>query len=176
MNHNLTCEQILSLLNFYIENTLSPELSRCVEYHLCNCPSCQSKFKELKSVLSEFQDTENLSDKILVCENTINPDIKKKLSEYIDNELCQKDNIKIRKIAIANPAVKRALNNMYNYKILLKQSYNKTKNELKKDYSKSVLDLIYDKDIYSTNFFYKLVIIFAIMIITIMIGFLYLYF
>ena len=58
----------------------------------------------------------------------------------------------------------------------MQSAYEKTKNDTKFDYSKSVLARMQDDAEYSTNYFYKLSIIFVLLLMVIIAGFIYLYF
>lgn len=138
MQYNLSCEQVTALLTFYAENKLSAKLSGYVKEHLDKCPECREKYMQLQNLLKRFNEIQN--------EEIENPyitkqyeDFKTNLSAYIDNELDDLENIKIKKIAISNPLARQDLEDIYTYKKLLHTSFEKTKNELKNDYSKAVI-------------------------------------
>ncbi len=138
MQYNLSCEQVTALLTFYAEEKLSAKLSSYVKAHLENCPECREKYIQLQNILKRFNEIQN--------EEIANPyvtkqyeDFKLNLSAYVDNELDDLENIKIKKIAISNPLARQDLEDIYTYKKLLHTSFEKTKNELKTDYSKSVI-------------------------------------
>lgn len=138
MQYNLSCEQVTALLTFYAENKLSAKLSGYVKEHLDKCPKCREKYMQLQNLLKRFNEIQN--------EEIENPyitkqyeDFKTNLSAYIDNELDDLENIKIKKIAISNPLARQDLEDIYTYKKLLHTSFEKTKNELKNDYSKAVI-------------------------------------
>lgn len=138
MQKELTCEQVTALLSFYAENKLSSKLSECIKHHLDKCPACMEKFICLKNIINKFIDIQNAEIE--------NPYVtkqyeqfKSKLSEYIDNELNDFENIKIKKIAISNPLARQDLENVYSFKKLLHSSFEKTKNEVKNNYSKKII-------------------------------------
>ena len=138
MEYKLTCDQVCALLNFYAEDKLSTKLTKYVKEHLENCPVCMEKYNQMKKMLNKFIEIHN--------EETENPyatkqydDFKTNLSAYIDNELNDFDSIKIKKIAISNPLARQDLENIYMFKKLLHTSFEKTKNEFKNDFSKSIL-------------------------------------
>ena len=171
MNNQLTCEQVTALLNFYIEDTLSSKLKECVRRHLENCPECMEKFISMQNIMNKFIEIQN--------EEIENPyatkqyeDFKSNLSAYVDNELNNIDSIKIKKIAISNPLARQDLENIYTFKKLLHSSFEKTKNELKNDYSKTTIcQFKHDNADEKINFsFYKLTAIFFMMITVIVAG------
>jgi hypothetical protein len=138
MEYNLTCEQVTALLTFYVEDKLSEKLSGYVKAHLDNCPECQEKYRQLKNLLKRYNEIEN--------SKATNPyvtkqyeDFKSNLSAYIDNELDNSESIKIKKIAISNPLARQDLEDIYTYKKLMHSAFEKTKNDLKSDYSKDTI-------------------------------------
>ena len=169
MKYQLSCEQVTALLSFYAEDKLSTKLARYVREHLEQCPECMEKYIKLKNMIGNFIETQN--------EEIENPyitkqyeDFKSNLSAYIDNELDDLENIRLKKIAISNPLARQDLENIYTFKKLLHSSFERTKNELKTDYSKSVLaKLQQDKDSKQDPFI-KLSIMFFIMITCIVAG------
>ena len=64
---------------------------------------------------------------------------KNNLSAYIDNELPNDENIKIKKFAINNAKARQDLEDNYNIRKLMYDSFRKTKSEARQDFSKSVL-------------------------------------
>ncbi len=142
----LNCNQVITLLTFYIEGKLSKKLSMNVEYHLNTCKSCREKYTKLRKILQNFQEIKEkvTSDEPSWLEEDYNTPqykrFKENLSAYVDNELSNDDNIKIKKIAIANPLARRDLENIYSFKQLLQSSFNKTKNNMKYDYTKKTLN------------------------------------
>ena len=174
MDKELNCNQVSALLNFYIEGKLNQKLMGYIDLHLAKCPKCAAKVKELKKIYNNFKNSKNLT--IKKEENKFNAEFLNNLSAYVDNELNPKENIKIKKITITNPNARKELENMYKYKKLMKQAYEKTKNDSKYDYSKNIISKIQDFPDYSTTYFYKLSAVFLFLIISITICFIYLYF
>ena len=172
MQNQLSCEQVTALLSFYVEGKLSDKLTEYVKIHLDNCPECMEKFIQLKNMFTRLiDDTQN--------EEIESPYITKQyetfksnLSAYIDNELNNLDSIKIKKIAISNPLARQDLENIYTFKKLLHSSFEKTKTELKNDYSKSTVNNLQHESEDSKNIdaFFKLTAIFFIMITAIVTG------
>lgn len=171
MQYNLSCEQVTALLTFYAEEKLSTKLSQYVKEHLDNCPECRKKYIQLQNLLKRFNEIQN--------EEIENPyitkqyeDFKLNLSAYVDNELDDLENIKIKKIAISNPLARQDLEDIYTYKKLLHSSFEKTKNELKNDYSKNIISRMHHEYRHENNNdpFLKITIIFFAMIVCIVAG------
>lgn len=173
---NLNCNQVVTLLTFYIEGKLSHKLSANLEYHLSICKECRQKYIKLKKILDNFNEIKKQIDSNdEIDENdyrTPQYDIfKQNLSAYIDNELSDEENIKIKKIAIANPLARKDLESIYTFRQLLQSSFEKTKNSLKQDFTDKTLATI---DIPSTNsdddFFNRIVAVFACIMGVILVG------
>lgn len=171
MQYNLSCEQVTALLTFYAEEKLSTKLSQYVKEHLDNCPECRKKYIQLQNLLKRFNEIQN--------EEIENPyitkqyeDFKLNLSAYVDNELDDLENIKIKKIAISNPLARQDLEDIYTYKKLLHSSFEKTKNELKNDYSKNIISRMHHEYRHENNSdpFLKITILFFAMIVCIVAG------
>lgn len=174
--HELTCNQVVTLLTFFIENKLNKNLSKQIKEHLSICPKCMEKYQKLRKILENFSEIKSkiTEDEIIdasVYETPQYERFKANLSAYIDNELSDMENIKIKKFAISNPLARKDLENIYAFKQLLQTSFNKTKNELKQDYSRRTLEKLYftnqDNKIPQ---FYKLVGIFTCIMLFILIG------
>lgn len=139
----LTCGQMDILVSFYMENELSPCLKQRVEEHLEKCSYCSAKFKMVKEIFSDlktetglncFTNTGNVFET-----NKSNNIFKTNLSAYIDNELSNEESIKIKKYTITNKIARKALEDSYNVRRLMGESFKKSKADAKKDYSKSIL-------------------------------------
>lgn len=176
MQQQLTCDQVSALLTYYVENKLNEQLKKYVEYHLSTCPKCNEKYKKLIRIVNNFTE---ISNKINNDEpDDENPYITKQyeefrsnLSAYIDNELTDEENIRIKKIAISNPIARKDLEDIYTFKKLLHSSFDKTKNEVKEDYSKNILNQIYS--MHNSNKldpFYLIMIIFSVIIAITILG------
>ena len=173
MNNKLTCSQVLSLINFYIDGKLNPTLEEYVREHIKNCPHCKEKISELESILNKYKKSQlNITKQ----ETTANQSLRKSLSAYIDNELNYNDNIKIKKFTISNNNARKELEIMYKFQKLIRSAYEQTKKENKKDFSKYIIAEITNNDYYIYAYFRKLALIFVIIVMLIICGFLYLYF
>lgn len=169
MKNELTCNQVSALLSFYLENKLNARLKECVDKHLEKCSACKKKVKELQKIFA--QKTQN--NKIQLPLESIH-----RLSAYIDNELNSDDNIKTKKMAISNPSARKELEIMTKNRELLHSAYEKTKTNIKFDYSKDIISQMQDSSEYdyTTTYFYKIATIFAMLLLAIIAGFIYLYF
>lgn len=171
MQHQLSCEQVTALLAFYAEGTLSHKLAKYVEEHLKICPECSEKLCKLNNYVNSFSESIESKSEINY-NNSQYEDFKSNLSAYIDNELDVDDNIKIKKIVISNPLARQDLENTYSFKRMLHSAFEKTKNDMKTDYSKGIIHKIqYEND---TQFvqerFFQLTTAFLIMIFGILSG------
>jgi len=166
MTTNLTCAQVSALLSFYIDDKLSNQLKQFVDAHLEICPTCRGKLETLRNMINSLRE---IHEKLATVksghdENSTNvqgDEFKMNLSAYIDSELSDEENIKVKKYIISNPKARQELENMYNMKKLLHNSFDKTKNESKEDYSKFILKRIdIQEEIYGPDSFAKVVAIF----------------
>lgn len=163
MENKLNCQQIETLMAFYIEDCLSETLTKYVKYHLEICQECRKKYFKLKNLQNDLvplEDSRYLTKQY--------EDFRNNLSAYIDNELDDEENIKIKKITIANPLARKDLEEIYNFKKLIHNSFERTKNELKTDFSKNILDMF--KSSKKTDPFYRLAAAFFLMISFIVAG------
>lgn len=167
----LNCKQIESLINLYINDKLDPYLKIAIENHISKCSKCKKKIEQLQNVLFQYRKSEENKTKK---DNDI--ELVKNLSAYIDNELETTENVKIKKITILNPDARKKLESMYNYQKLLHSAYERTKSNIKFDYSKNIISVLNDSYNYTTNYFRNIMIMFLIIIIAIICGFVYLYF
>ena len=101
---------------------------------------------------------------------------KNNLSAYIDRELAQDENIRIKKLTISNPDARKCLEQLYKSQKIMQLSYEKTKSNSKFDYSKKIMAQIVEGKDYTTVYFKRLILLFCILIAAIISGFIYLYF
>lgn len=137
----ITCTQMDVLLSFYIEGDLSKGLKAKVEEHLKNCPTCRAKLEIISSLLKDLKESvENEQEEVL--SSTTNSQYRlfqNNLSAYVDNELPQEENIKIKKFTINNKKARKELENTYSIRKLMNDSFQKTKSESRQDFSKNVM-------------------------------------
>lgn len=173
MKKQLTCEQVMALMTFYIENKLSEQLAKQVREHLDSCETCRESFENFSRLLGKFseipiQETNTDYEKY----NTKQYEkFRKNLSAYVDNELDIDENLKIKKISISNPLARRDLENIYTFKKLLHDAFKKTENDLKTDLAKDIVcSLETGCTINKTYGFVRLSLIFLLMITAITLG------
>lgn len=145
----LTCTQMDVLISFYIDGDLSKALKSQVEEHLKACPTCRAKYDIIKSMITDLKCSFREEEEAVYgkpFQNTANQAtsqqfrvFKNNLSAYIDNELDGEENIKIKKFTINNRSARQALEDSYNIRKLMNDSFRKTKAETKQDFSKNVL-------------------------------------
>ena len=171
MSTNLTCTQVSALLSFYLDDKLSVQLKQFVEAHLESCPDCKAKFEALKGMLSSLKEVHAKIDSIQNSESSsednLNELLKINLSAYIDNELSDADNLKVKKNIISNVKVREELEKLYSLKKILHNSFEKAKNECKDDYSQLIFRRIdMHEEVYGNDSFTK-VVAFFILIFTV---------
>lgn len=170
MTVNLTCIQVSALLSFYIDDRLSTQLKQFVDAHLEICPTCRAKLEALKGMVNSLKEVhEKLSqiepEKEEAATSSQYNAFKTNLSAYIDNELPDDENIKIKKYVISNPKARKELENLYNLKKVLNNSFEKAKHEVKDDYSKYILKRIdIQEEIYGPDSFAKVVALFILIL------------
>ena len=144
----LSCSQMDVLISFYIEGDLSTGLKKQVENHLKTCASCRAKFEIIKNMIEDLrncfndeEDSDSLDDKSPVS-NVASQQFKtfkSNLSAYLDNELSGEENFQIKKFTINNKQARKELEENYNLRRLMNNSFQKTTNEIKQDFSKNIL-------------------------------------
>jgi len=143
----LTCAQMDVLISFYLEGELSNALRAQVEEHIKNCATCRAKLDIIKSMLKDLKDAFDLEDEDKLEKDAYKTTVtsqqyrifKNNLSAYIDNELNNDENIKIKKFTINNENARQELEDNYNIRKLMNDSFKKTKTEARQDFSRSVL-------------------------------------
>ena len=137
----ITCTQMDVLISFYIEGDLSKALKEKVEEHLKNCPACRAKFEIISSLLKDLRESiENEQEEVVQTgANSQYRLFQNNLSAYVDNELPAEENIKIKKFTINNKRARKELENTYNIRKLMNDSFKKTKSESRHDFSRNVM-------------------------------------
>lgn len=169
MTVNLTCTQVSALLSFYIDDKLSNQLKQFVEAHLETCPTCRAKLEALRSMVKSLKEVhEKLAAIKAESKEISDPQydaFKENLSAYVDNELDDEENIKVKKYIISNAKARQDLENLYNLKKVLHNSFDRAKNEAKEDYSKYILKRIdIQEEIYGPDSFAKVVALFILIL------------
>lgn len=143
----ITCVQMDVLLSFYIDGELTLSLKDKVEEHLQKCPTCRAKYNILSSL---FKDMSEETEEEEPYHTRQYNSFQNNLSAYIDNELSPEENIKIKKYTINNKKARKELEDNYQIRKLMKNSFKKAKGETRPDFSKSVLKQMNLED--RTNF------------------------
>ena len=142
----ITCLQMDVLMSFYIDGDLSESLKQKVEEHLKECPTCRAKLNIIRSLFSDIKKDDNKEKEEVFSTNTHSSQqyqfFKKNLSAYMDNELPEEDNVKIRKYTINNKKARKELEDSYRIRKLMRDSFRKTNAETKPDFSKKVMQEI----------------------------------
>ena len=157
MQNKITCSQIQALVNFYRENSLNPKLKDIIDEHLSNCPECRKIYAEFGLIIHDYN-------------NKVDDEFKINLSAYIDNELSSHESVRFKKSAISNPIAKKEMESMYALKKAIHEYAEKTKNDFKTDYSRSIINVL--KGVHEIKPFNKLMWAFAGMMSAVLIGFL----
>ncbi|MDR1327589.1 MAG: zf-HC2 domain-containing protein [Heliobacteriaceae bacterium] len=171
MQQELSCDQVGALITFYIEDKLSSKLMQYVRHHLKNCPLCAEKYESLIQVVNNVINfpaavVNDSEDRFLTGQYE---EFKLNLSAYIDNELDNDENIKIKRMTISNPLARRDLEDMYTFKRLLHYSFDKTKHNIRSDFSKGITSRLQMQGAQADPFV-KIVVFFALMMCAILAG------
>lgn len=170
MTVNLTCTQVSALLAFYIDDKLSVQLKQFVEAHLRVCPTCSAKLAALRNMVNSLKE---VHEKLATIkpndaeaeDDATSENFRVNLSGYVDNELSDEENLKVKKYVISNPKARKELEKLYNLKKVLYNSFEKAKGDVKEDYSKYVLKRIdIQEEIYATDSFAKIVALLIIVL------------
>ena len=135
MTTELTCNQVLALMSFYVEDKINQKLKKYVDEHLKKCPKCREVYMQSKKIVNHILSLGDATDE-KPYQSKQYEDFKQKLSAYVDNELDEAESYRIKKISISNPLARKDLENIYSFKKMLHESFDKTRNDFKTDYSK----------------------------------------
>lgn len=168
MTINLTCTQVSALLSFYLNDKLNDQLRQFVKSHLDICPTCRAKFEALKDMVVSLKEVHEKVANVEVDKRDSEAakqqkEFRMNLSAYIDNELSDEENIKVKKAVISNPKAREDLEKLYKFEKVLHGAMGRSKNELKQDFSKYVLRRIdIQEEIYGSDSLAKVVALFII--------------
>lgn len=145
MTQSTTCKKVMSLLALYIDNKLDFETREFVERHLEVCPECNKKYHMLKDLIFELRKAYNqLNDDTFYQEKNTQFNIKEhekfqnNISAYFDNELQLDESLNMKKYMIKFPKARQELEDLYLLHNIIFSSFNNTKKNLDKDYSKII--------------------------------------
>lgn len=146
----ITCVQMDVLLSFYIEGGLSDSLKTKVEEHLKECSVCRAKLNIISSLFTDVKKKLCPEEDEVYSTNIHSSHqyrfFKNNLSAYIDNELPEEDNVKIRKYTIGNKKARKELEDTYHIRRIMHDSFRKTKSESKPDFIKKVMKQVDDRN------------------------------
>ncbi len=169
MENELTCNQVIALLSFYEEDKLNTRLKEYVDEHLSKCKKCREIYMKSAKIAKQIINLNNEAEKTYMTKQY--DDFRHKLSSYIDNELDEHESIRIKKIAISNPLARKDLEEMYTFKKLLHNSFEKTRSECKNDFSKAIINKLEKNYIQSdNNSILKIIYAFTTIISIIVVG------
>lgn len=149
----ITCAQMDVLLSFYIEGDLSKALKIKVEEHLKKCPACREKYEIIKTMIQDLKTSVEEKEEIYSNGGGSQYRIfQNNLSAYVDNELPSEESIKMKKYTINNKQARKELEDTYNIRRLMSESFRKTKLDAKQDFARNVLRQLNPNEDYSFNF------------------------
>lgn len=140
----ITCLQMDVLISFYIDGELSEALKAKVEEHLKECSVCRAKLNIIGSLFTDVKKKYCPDEKEEIYSNGVHSShqyrfFKNNLSAYIDNELPEEDNVKIRKYTIGNKKARKELEDTFRIRKLMKESFRKSQNDTKPDFIRKVM-------------------------------------
>lgn len=177
---SLSCSQVSSLMTFYINNKLNYPVKQMFEDHLKNCPACYEKYIALVEIMSKFSEAKNYIDNIKY-EHPIEIKDEEKdyvlvqsLSAYSDNELSEQDSLKVKKYIITNLSARKTLEEFCSLKNILKESFEKSSNKFKIDFSKNIMkQLDIKEEYYKGGSQLKVASIFIFLVTSLTVGLIY---
>ena len=166
MDNKITCRQIKAILPFYLKGRVNPVLCEIIEEHLAVCSVCkelylqalseQKKEIEIKEQpVSRFNEEQKYMTKEYI-------NFKRKLSAYLDSELEDSENIRIKKMTISNPLARKDLEDMYNFKKLLHSSFERTMEKCKINFYPLVMKRLTEPKVSKLENFIQLVAFMAL--------------
>ncbi len=161
MHKKITCKQVQAILPFYLKGRVNPALTEIIEEHLSTCKHCKElylkAFEECDDLIFIDADIESPAEESQERFATKEyADFKRKLSAYLDSELEDNENIRIKKMTISNPLARKDLEDMYQFKRLLHSSFARTKERCKHDFSKIILKKLDTENISQADYFMRI--------------------
>lgn len=161
MKNKITCKQVQAILPFYLKGRVNPALTEIIEDHLSSCKHCKELYLKAFDELNDFAFIEaepeaqvESSDERFETKEYAN--FKRKLSAYLDSELEDSENIRIKKMTISNPLARKDLEDMYQFKRLLHSSFARTKDNCRHDFSKIILKKLGDQNLSQADLFMRI--------------------
>lgn len=176
MQKKITCKQVQAILPFYLKGRVNPALTELIEEHLATCKHCKElylkafdEYNDFACIEAEVEAQEEISEERFATKEYA--DFKRKLSAYLDSELEDNENIRIKKMTISNPLARKDLEDMYQFKRLLHSSFARTKENCKYDFSKIILKKLGEQNISQADFFMRVATILLFLSAVLSIGF-----
>lgn len=147
----MACDQVTALLSYYIDGKVSAQITYFIEQHLKRCKTCRARYEVLLKAITDIRDVKThmenveLNKCVPVTANSIT--FSEKMSAYLDNELSDEESLRFRRYAIANPLVREELEGMFKVKNAMNTSFERTKSDLKEDFTKNVMDEVKMKEL-----------------------------
>ena len=140
----ITCLQMDVLISFYIDGELSESLKAKVEEHLKECSVCRAKLNIISSLFTDVKKKYCSQNEEEVYSTNVHSSgqyqfFRNNLSAYVDNELPEEENIKMRKYTIGNKKARKELEEAYKIRKLMRDSFRKSKADTKPDFSKKIM-------------------------------------
>ena len=54
MTNELTCNQVIALMSFYVDDKLNSRLKEYVDEHLRRCPKCREVYMQSKKIVKNY--------------------------------------------------------------------------------------------------------------------------
>ncbi len=152
----MACSQVTALLSYYIDGKVSAQITYFIEQHLKRCRACRERYEVLLKAIKDIREVktqiDSIEPKTCVPVSAYSASFKEKMSAYLDNELSDEECLRFRRYAIANPPVRDELDGLFKVKNAMNTSFERTKNDLKEDFTKNVInevkmeELIYEHE------------------------------
>ncbi len=149
MEENQACKKVMSLLSLYVDNKVTYSEREFVEDHLAFCPECYQKYMYLKQLIYSLKDSyRKVMEMAVARQKSTTFSIREhekfmeNISPYIDNELEQSESFEFRRYLMKSKAAQRELRNTYFVQREIKDSFEKAQKNLKKDFSRTIVEEI----------------------------------
>lgn len=177
---SLSCSQVSSLMTFYINNKLNYPVKEMFEEHLKNCPKCYEKYIALVEIMTKLSEAKDYINNIKYEHTIENQDQEKdyvlvqSLSAYSDNELSEEESLRVKKYIITNLSARKTLEDFCSIKKILNDSFKKSSNRFKMDFSKNVMrELDLKGEYYKGGSQLKVASIFIFLVTSLTVGLIY---
>lgn len=143
---NFECRKVQALMSLYIDGALSNNLQKFVYEHLQKCKLCMQKYLELKRTMNYLRENfQKISSKITtspVFDVIEHENFKIIVSEYLDDELRGNNALVFKNILDKSQYSKEYFSDAVKTNTLLKKYLEQNSPELRKDFSKKVVQTV----------------------------------